>query len=397
MKNKSKVYLDQAATSFPKPEAVYQAVDKFARTVGIGSGRGFYRESREAGRIFQESRGGIARLIGAKPEEIILNSGTTESLNTLLLGFLREGDHVIISPFEHNSATRPLNFLARDRGVSFTMLRGTLERGISPEEIESEIRPETRLCLINHISNAFGIISPIREIGRILRRHDKIIFAVDGAQSMGTYPIDINEMQIDFLSFSGHKGLLGPTSTGGFYIREGLAERIRPLSFGGTGIRSLDPIMIGKLPLKYEVGTMNSWGVAGMLAGINFILEQGLDSIHNHIEELTLRAAKKISRIDSITAYLPSPAIHHSVISFNLGRLGPRETASLLDKIFNIKVRDGLHCSPDAHRTIGTSPLGTVRASFGALNTKDDVDYLCEALSELAKSFKDAEIREKIE
>jgi len=390
MKKKSKVYLDQAATSFPKPESVYQAVDEFSRTVGIGSGRGFYRESREVSRIYRETRTGLADLIGSRPEEIILTSGTTDSLNTILLGCLRDGDHVIISPFEHNSMTRPLNYLVRNRGVTFTRLDGSLAGGIEPGKIEKIIRPETRLCLINHISNAFGIVAPVREIGKILRKHDDIIFVVDGAQSLGTYSINVEEMEIDFLAFSGHKGLLGPTGTGGFYVREKIFERVNPLKYGGTGIRSLDPVMIDDLPHKYEVGTMNSWGIAGLLAGITHIRERGLSSINQHIEEMTRRAAEGISRIDSITTYLPSPEIHHSVISFNLGELRPRETASLLDKVFNIKVRDGLHCAPDAHRTVGTAPLGTVRASFGIFNTEDDVDYLCEALSELARSFKDA-------
>lgn len=387
MKKRNKVYLDQAASSFPKPDSVYRAVDEFARTVGVGSSRGFYRESRSVSQVYAETRNSLALLINCAPEEIVFTSGTTESLNILLLGSLSPGDHVIISPFEHNSLTRPLNYLIRERGITVTKLKGTLYGGINPALIEENIRPQTRICLINHISNAFGIVAPLLTIGEILQDRQDIIFAVDGAQSMGTYPINVEKMKIDFLAFSGHKGLLGPTGTGGFYIRKSLNKKVAPIKFGGTGVRSLDQVMVDTVPQKFEVGTMNSWGIAGLRAGLDYILEKGVDKIHHRIESLTQRAAEKLSKIDLITTYLPSPQIHHGVISFNLGQIPPRETASLLDKIFNIKVRDGLHCAPDAHRTVGTAPLGTVRASFGFFNTEVDIDYLCGALSELALSF----------
>lgn len=389
MKKNNKVYLDQAATSFPKPESVYKSLDEFARTIGIGNERGFYRESRAVSRLYKETREDLANLINCRAENIVFTSGTTESLNTVILGGLKEGDQVLISPFEHNSLTRPLNCLARDLGITVTRLDGSLAGGIDLDSVERQIRPETRMCLINHISNAFGIVAPVRKIGKILRNHEDIIFVVDAAQSMGTYPIDVEEMEIDFLAFSGHKGLLGPTGTGGFFIRDRLIGRIRPLKFGGTGIRSRIPVVIDQLPFKYEVGTLNSWGIAGLRAGVEFILEKGVSVIHHHIESLTRRAAEELGRIDSLTLHLPSPGIHHGVISFNFMDLPPRETASLLDKAFNIKVRDGLHCAPDAHRTVGTDTLGTVRASVGIFNTEDDVTYLCEALSELERSFKD--------
>jgi cysteine desulfurase family protein len=388
MKKRNKVYLDQAATSFPKPESVYKSLDEFARTIGIGNDRGFYSESRAVSRVYRETREGLARLINCRAEYIVFTSGTTESLNNVILGCLKPGDHVLISPFEHNSLTRPLNYLARERGITITRLDGSPTGGIELDSVERQIRPETRMCLINHISNAFGIVAPVREIGKLLRKYDDIVFVVDAAQSMGTYPVDVEEMEIDFLAFSGHKGLLGPTGTGGFFIRDRLIDRVRPLKFGGTGIRSRIPIMIDDLPFKYEVGTLNSWGIAGLRAGVEFILKKRVSVIHHHIESLTRRAVEELGRIDSLTLYLPSPEIHHGVISFNFMDLPPRETASLLDKVFNIKVRDGLHCAPDAHRTVGTDTLGTVRASVGIFNTKDDVTYLCKALSELAREFR---------
>lgn len=384
---KTKTYLDQAATSFPKPESVYREMDQFAREIGIGNDRGFYRESRRVAEIITRTREGLARLINCRGEDIVFTSGTTESLNTLFLGSLREGDEVLISSFEHNALARPLAWLAERRGVRVKRIAGSLERGIDLGQLESVLTPRTRICAVNHISNAFGLVAPIVEIGKILRRYSGVVFAVDAAQSLGTSPIDVEAAEIDFLAFSGHKGLLGPTGTGGFFIRGSLVDRVEPLKFGGTGIRSAGEIFLDRLPLKYEVGTQNSWGIAGLLAGVDYIRRESVEAIHLRIEGLARRAIAGLSRIDGIRLHLPPPEIHHGIVSFNLAGLPPRETASLLDRTFNIKVRDGLHCAPDAHRTAGTFPEGTVRASFGIFNTEAEVDLLCEAVSELSRSF----------
>ncbi len=388
MRKKNKVYLDQAATSFPKPEAVYRAADEFARRIGIGNDRGFYRESREVARIGDQTREGIAELINCPAGDLIFTSGATEALNTAILGLLQPGDHVITSPFEHNSVIRPLSYLALHRGVTITRLDASLQDGVFLDRIEKEILPATRMCLINHISNAFGVVMKIGEIGGLLRRHPEIALVVDAAQSLGTCPIDVEEMGIDFLAFSGHKGLLGPTGTGGFYIRDTLAGKVLPLKFGGTGVRSTREIFIDELPHRFEVGTQNSWGIAGLQAGADYIREKTVSAIHRHIGKLTGLAVEELSRLESVVLYLPSPGIHHGVVSFNLTGLPPRETASLLDRVYNIKVRDGLHCAPEAHRAVGTFPEGTVRASFGIFNTEEEVSYLAQALSEIAQSFK---------
>jgi cysteine desulfurase / selenocysteine lyase len=387
MKKKTKIYLDQAATSFPKPESVYRETDRFARRVGIGNDRGFYRESREVAEIIERARAGVADLLNCRGEDIVFTTGTTESLNTLLLGLLREGDRVLISPFEHNALTRPLAWLAERRGVNVVRLEGTLPEGIDLEKLEKALAVPTRLCAVNQVSNVFGLAAPIGEIGEILKKYPETIFAVDGAQSLGTCPIDVEAAGIDFLAFSGHKGLLGPTGTGGFFIRNRLVELVDPLKFGGTGIISPGKIFLDRLPHKYEVGTQNSWGIAGLLAGVEYVRERTVDSIHRRIEDLTRRAVKGLSGIDGITLFLPDPALHHGIVSFNLAGLSPRETASLLDRTFDIKVRDGIHCAPDAHRTAGTFPQGTVRASFGDFNTGEEVDCLCEAVAELAENF----------
>lgn len=387
MENKEKIYLDQAATSFPKPEAVYRELDRFARETGIGNDRGFYRESREVAGIIERTRAGAAGLLNCRGEEIVFTSGTTESLNTLFFGSLREGDEVLISPFEHNALVRPLAWLAERRGVKITRLDGSLREGVDTGRLEAAITPRTRICAVNHISNAFGVVAPIGEIGNILKKYPEIIFAVDAAQSLGTCPIDVEAAGIDFLAFSGHKGLLGPTGTGGFFIRETLVGQVDPLKFGGTGVRSEGKTFFDRLPLKYEVGTQNSWGIAGLLAGVEYIRETTVEAIHGRIEELARRAVAGLSRIERVKLYLPPPEIHHGIVSFTLAGLSPRETASLLDRTFNIKVRDGLHCAPDAHRAAGTFPSGTVRASFGVFNTEEEVDRLCRAVEELARSF----------
>jgi cysteine desulfurase family protein len=387
MEKKTKIYLDQAATSFPKPESVYREMDLFAREIGIGNDRGFYRESRRVAEIIERARAGVAGLLNCRGQDIVFTTGTTESLNTVFLGCLRKGERVLISPFEHNALTRPLAWLAEQRGVRVERMAGTLSGGIDLDRLEAALAPPTRICAVNHVSNAFGLVAPIEAIGKILKKHPEIIFVVDGAQSLGTSPIDVEEAGIDFLAFSGHKGLLGPTGTGGFFIRDSLVEQVDPLKFGGTGIRSAGKTFLDRLPHKYEVGTQNSWGIAGLLAGVEYIREETVDSIHRRIGQLARRAVDGLARIDGVTLFLPAPAIHHGIVSFNLAGLSPRETASLLDRSFNIKVRDGLHCAPDAHRTAGTFLQGTVRASFGVFNTEEEVDSLCGAVGELVSSF----------
>ncbi len=387
MNEPEKTYLDAAATSFPKPEAVYRQTNEYARRIGIGNDRGHYRESREAAAMIRRARGGIGTIINAPAENIVFTSGTTESLNTFLFGYLQRGDHVVYSPFEHNAALRPLQYLNRHRDVELTRLDGDLETGIDPDAIGRAITPRTRAVVISQISNAFGLVQPVEEIGKILKSRDEIAFVVDGAQSTGTYPVDITEMGADFFAFSGHKGLLAPTGTGGFFIAERLIEKTRPLKFGGTGSNSAAPIGVDRLPARYEVGTQNTWGIAGLAAGVEYILEQGVNSLHSRIEDLTGRAGAGLRKNKLVRLYLPPTAGHHSVISFNFAELSPRDTAGLLETVFNIKVRDGLHCSPDAHRAAGTFPAGTVRASFGALNTPGDADRLIGALKEMKLDY----------
>ncbi|MGM0381001.1 MAG: aminotransferase class V-fold PLP-dependent enzyme [bacterium] len=381
--NSEKTFLDQAATSYPKPTAVYEEVDRFARQTGIGGGRGNYAETRKVADIFEQTRELIAGLIGAAGREIVFTSGTTESLNALLRGLLNEGDHVIISPFEHNSVLRPLNYLQEEKNIKITRVEATVEAGIDPGQVAEELRPRTRLCLINQITNASGLIQPVEQIGELLAEREDIFFLVDAAQSVGTHPIDVQSSSIDALAFSGHKGLLAPTGTGGFYINERMVGEVVPLKLGGTGRNGGTKKFSDELPYKFEVGTQNSWGIAGLRAGLQYIHERGIEKVEAHIDDLTLLARDSLQNIASITTYFPQKQLHHGVFAFNADYLPPHDLAELLDSLFNIKVRAGLQCSPGFHKINGTYPDGTVRASLGLMNTAEDVKILTAALEKM--------------
>ncbi len=387
-RRRRKTYLDWAATSYPKPESVYRAGDDFARRIGIGNDRGSYEEGVAAGGVMERTRRGVASLINADPSRILLTSGATESLNTLLLGLLRSGDQVLTSPFEHNSVRRPLEFLRRERDVEVGLLPATLEDGLDPAAVEAALTPKTRLVVLNWISNSFGLVLPVAAIGKILKNRPDIIFAVDAAQALGTLPVDVEAAGIDFLAFSGHKGLLGPTGTGGFYVRPGAEEMILPLKFGGTGLRSAEEIFLTELPHKYEVGTQNTWGLAGLAAGVEFVLDRTVEAVHEHIAGLVRKAAEGLGAIEGVVRHLPGVGLPHGLVSFNFDGLAARDGAVLLDRVYSLKIRDGLHCSPDSHRLIGTLPGGTLRASFGIFTSSEDVEYFLEAVAETAEAVR---------
>lgn len=378
---KKAVYLDHASTTFPKPDAVYDALICYARQVGVVDGRGISQETILTSELMDDLRQGIAELLHAPAEGIVFCSGATEALNTLLLGVLRPGDHVIASPFEHNAVTRPLAWLREHRGVRLTRISGSVHSGIDPEEVRRELRPETRVCVVNHVSNVFGTVAPLAEIGRILASHERALFLVDGAQSLGSLPIDVQAMGIDLLCFAGHKGLLGPTGTGGFFIGPRLAQEVEPLKFGGTGVRAGAEPYLDTLPHKFEVGTQNTWGMAGLLAGVRLVIEQGPGSMGQHIDELVRQAVLRLAELDQLRLHLPARDRHHGVLSMSFANgLPPVDAAMLLDNHFGLKLRAGLHCSPWAHELAGTLPLGTLRVSFGHANRMEDVGLLCDAL-----------------
>ena len=373
------VYLDNAATSFPKPESVYEAVNRALREECGNPGRSGHRLSLSAGRIVSETRVLCARLFNARsPESIIFTNNATTALNMAIKGMLRRGDHVITSTIEHNSVARPLKHSERS-GIEVTKIPTNLHRGLDASNVEKAMRPNTALVVCSHISNVTGTVNDIASIAEFCS-DTGIPFLVDAAQSAGVRPIDVQSIPIDFLAFPGHKGLLGPQGTGGLYIRPGLD--IDAILHGGTGSESESLIQPESMPEKFESGTLNTPGLAGLAAGIRFILETGTENIKRHETALTNRLIEGISGIAGINIIGPGPSQNRgSVVSLQIENCSSADAALMMDAAFNIAVRGGLHCAPDAHRTAGTlGSGGTVRISPNFLNTEDDIDRCVMAL-----------------
>lgn len=376
------IYLDNAATSFPKPESVYQAVNNFLRNIGASSGRGAYRKALQADKIAFQTRKSLARLFNVQDaSRIVFTSNVTESLNLVIKGILKSGDHVITTSMEHNAVWRCLKHLEKEKNIEITAVPCSPEGYLDVKKVAVAIRPDTALIVLLHASNVTGSIMPIEQVGQLARQKN-IPLLVDTAQTAGVYPIDIEAMHIDLLAFTGHKGLLGPTGTGGLYISE--KYPINPLKFGGTGGESIREDQPDSLPDRFEAGTLNLAGIAGLGAGVDYILDKSIDGIRKHETELTGYALDKLRSLTGVTMYGPLNASRQvGVISFNLPDLKPEQVAYLLDTKYEIMVRAGLHCAPLAHRTIGTIDRGTVRVGLGIFNTARDIDDLVWALKEI--------------
>ena len=377
------IYLDNAATSWPKPESVYQTMDKFMREKGGNPGRGSHSMAAAARETVEEARLLVARLIHSpENERVIFTLNCTEALNLGLKGLLRPGDHVITSSIGHNSLVRPLRKLER-QGVRITRLPPSPEAGVvSAKDIEEAISKDTRLVVVTHASNVTGIIQPIEEYGAITRKHG-VIFMVDAAQTAGKYPIDVQVGNIDLLAFSGHKGLLGPPGTGVLYV--GNPVSLDTLCEGGTGLYSEQEEQPIVLPYRYESGTVNSVGISGLGAGLKYIFSEGLERIRAHEQYLTDRLIEGLSHNPGITLYTAKDGFGQApVASFNIKGYEPGEVGVILDQAFDIKIRAGLHCAPAAHKTLGTYPSGTVRLSPGYSNTVEEIELTLEALEKIA-------------
>jgi cysteine desulfurase family protein len=377
-------YLDNAATSWPKPEAVYRAMDLFSREIGGSPGRSAHRRSVAAARIVLEARENTARLLGVSdPMRVVFTKNATEALNLAILGLLSPGDHVVTSSIEHNSVMRPLRFL-EENGVEITAVRCSRRGELDPADVAAALRKNTRAVFMAHASNVAGSILPVGEIGAITRERE-IILGVDAAQTAGALPFSVEEAKIDLLAFTGHKSMFGPQGTGGLCIGPGLEARLRPLLRGGTGSRSEHEEQPDFLPDKFESGTPNTVGLAGLAAGMEFLLEQGVETVRRYEEILTAAFLDGLRSIPGITVYGPPESSRRiSVVALNVDGLSPAEAALALDEGFGILIRPGLHCAPAAHRTLGTFPGGAVRFSFGFFNTSDDVTAALEALEQLS-------------
>jgi len=379
------IYLDNAATSWPKPESVYQTMDEFLRKKGGNPSRGSHSMAVAAMETVEETRMLVARLINApEKERVIFTLNCTDALNLGLKGLLRPGDHVITSCIGHNSLVRPLKKLEQ-QGVKITRLPPSSQDGvISAQDIEEAITKDTKLVVVTHASNVTGVIQPIEEYGVVARRHN-LIFMVDAAQTAGKHPIDVEAGNIDLLAFSGHKALLGPPGTGVLYV--GNRVDLDSLREGGTGSYSELEEQPITLPYRYESGTMNSVGISGLGAGLKYIFSEGLERMRAHEQYLMDRLIEGLSNIPGLTLYTAKNGAKQApVISFNLRGYEPGEVGAILDEAFDIKVRTGLHCAPAAHKTLGTYPLGTVRLSPGYFNTVEEIELTLQALEKIART-----------
>lgn len=375
------VFLDNAATSFPKPESVYRAMDTAMREVGVAPGRGGYQQGLAAARIVFSARSALAEFFGVTDSSrLIFTHSATESLNIAVNGLLKPGDHVVSSTMEHNALVRPLH-LMRARGVEVTFVQGQPDGSVRVEDVAAALRPNTRLVALAHCSNVTGNLQPIAEIGRLARKC-AARFLVDAAQSAGYFPIDVGELGIDLLAAPGHKGLFGPPGTG--ILALGPEVDLDPLLVGGTGSKASSPEQPEELPDRFESGTLNTPGIAGLLAGLEFVKEVGLGQIAEKEHQLVEQVLEGLRALPGTVVYGPAPgAPRGNAISFNLAGQDPATVGFLLDRNYEISVRVGLHCAPDVHRTIGSYPAGTVRVSPGYFTSAQDIEYFLRALKEI--------------
>jgi cysteine desulfurase/selenocysteine lyase len=387
------IYLDNSATSWPKPREVKEAMVRFMDKVGANPGRSGHLLSLEAARIIYDAREAIATLFGVRdPSRVIFTLNATEALNLALKGLLRPGHHVITSSMEHNSVMRPLRALEKE-GVEIDIIPCSATGGLDPHEILLRVRPQTRMIVLTHASNVTGAILPIREAGFVAREHD-LLFLVDAAQTAGAYPIDMERDGIDLLAFTGHKSLYGPQGTGGLVIGERVpVNEMVPLKQGGTGSRSESEEHPPFLPDRFESGTPNGVGIAGLHAGVRFVLEKGVQNLRSHEMALLDKLLTRLKAMRGVICYGPEDLNRRiATLSFNVAGLTPSEVSFRLEREYGILCRPGLHCAPAAHRTLGTIPQGTVRLSLGAFNTEEEIETCLRAISAISERPSSASI-----
>jgi cysteine desulfurase family protein len=385
-----RLYFDNAATSFPKPPRVLEAMKNYATSLGASAGRGAYSEAVETGKLIYECRRRINRLIhGEKPEHIVFCLNCSDALNLAIKGLIDPGKkgHAICGQMDHNSILRPLGGL-RDQGlVSTTCLEvDPTTQQVDPDDLRRAIRPDTRLIALTHASNVTGVVQPIREIGRIANEHG-VPLIVDAAQSIGHIPIDVREDGIDLLAAPGHKALMGPLGTGFLYIRPGIEKQLRTLREGGTGSVSEMETQPVFMPDKYEPGSHNAIGIIGLSEGVQWVMDQTVEKLAWHERELIEALLKGINDVEGVKLFSPPHQDRIGVMSVRIDGFEPNELASILESSFGILTRAGLHCAPLAHQAIGTlSSGGTTRLSFGPFITVKDVQYAAESLAKVAVS-----------
>ncbi len=381
------IYLDNAATSFPKPEAVYVEMDKCLRTYCANPGRGSHTMSVTSAITVTTTRERIANLLKIEDNlNISFTKNATEALNIAICGSLSSGDHVITTCMEHNSVIRPLKTLEKYGGVRLSIVSADGLGRVDPQEIRRSINRRTKLIICTLSSNVNGIIMPVEEIGKIARDNG-INYLIDASQGLGSIELDINRVHANMVAFPGHKGLLGPQGTGGLYVASQI--KLKPLMRGGTGSRSELLYQPEIMPDKLESGTLNTPGIAGLGAGLEFIQKNGIDKIRKKKDELTVRLFDGISRINNIKMFSSGSVEENSgIVAFNFEGVDSTEVSYQLDKQFKVECRAGLHCAPLAHSHFRTLNSGIVRLSVGCFNTNAEVDSVIQSINLIARGYR---------
>ena len=379
------IYFDNGATGYPKPPDVAEKVKDYLLNIGATSGRSGHKLALKAEKIVYAARENLASLFNIKDSSrVVFTSGATESLNTVIFGFLNEGDEVSVTSMEHNAVMRPLRYLEKEKNIKINILQADTKGKVDLKEITDKITDKTKLIIINHASNIIGSVISLEEVGKLKRN---ALLLVDAAQSGGTCHVDVVKDNIDFLAFTGHKGLMGPSGTGGLYVRKGID--LRPLKLGGTGSISEKEEQPDFYPDRMESGTLNVAGISGLRASTDFILKTGMKKIYEHKMKLSSYFMEKIFPLNEVELYGPDePENVLPVFSIDIKDRDPSEIAFLLDREYDICVRAGLHCAPAAHKTIGSYPKGTVRISAGYFNTEEEIDFLVSSLRKIIKGRK---------
>jgi cysteine desulfurase family protein len=384
----NRIYLDNAATSWPKPAAVYDAVDDWQRRVGASYGRGTSAAVDETHSLVEGARRGVATLIGENdPRRVVFTTGGTDSLNLAIFGLVRPGDHVVATVCEHNAVLRPLQTLGESAGVETTLVGCDAYGIVDADEVIAAIRPQTRLVAMIQASNVTGAIQPVEQVAAATKSRG-VRLLVDAAQSLGRMPIDVCRLGADAIAAPGHKGLLGPLGTGVLWLRPGVERDLRPLRYGGAASGGDRLEMPSAMPDRYEAGSLNTPGIAGLAAGVEHVQRAGVEVIRQQIGAARRRLAEGLDAIDGVTVYGPSdPALQAGVVSFAARGYDPHELAALLASVAGVECRAGLHCAPRLHRALGTASLGgLVRFSPGAETSDSELDAATEAVRQFAQS-----------
>jgi cysteine desulfurase family protein len=389
-----RLYLDNAATSFPKPRAVLDAMVRYANELGASAGRGAYHEAVETGALIHECRRRLNKLFhGERAEHFVFTLNCSDALNLAIKGLIDpsdgpRGNHAVCTHIDHNSILRPLHALEERGWLGQTRVPVDPSTGlVDPEDVRRAIRPNTKLIALTHVSNVTGTVQPVREIGRIAREAG-VPFVVDAAQSAGHLPIDVREDGIDLLAAPGHKALLGPLGTGFLYVRPGVEKVLRPIKEGGTGSLSEQAVQPEFMPDKYEPGSHNAIGILGLSEGVKWVLDQTVEKLASHDLDLVRTFIEGVSDVEGLTYYGPQGVRHRiGVFSVRVEGYDPHELSAVLEGSYGILTRSGIHCAPLAHAAIGTADCGgTTRLSFGPFLSKQDVKYVTDALAEIASA-----------